>query len=119
MRHQQETGRQGEELATHWLRLRGFRILDRNWRVGRLELDIIAEREGVLHIVEVKTKRTARFGQPEERAGPEKIRHLITAAEAYRNLHPEYNKVCFDVLAIRIGRKGDVDFFWIEDVYDQ
>jgi len=117
MQSHHDTGRQGEQLAIHWLRLRGFRILERNWRVGRLEVDIIAERDAVLHIVEVKTKRSVRFGLPEERAGPGKIRHLIIATEAYRNLHPEFNKVCFDVLAIQIGRKGDANFFWMEDLY--
>jgi putative endonuclease len=112
-----DTGREGEALATHWMRLRGYQILERNWRHGRLELDIIAELDGVIHFVEVKTKRSTRFGHPEQEAHPAKIRHVMKAAGAYMALHAVRKKPCIDVLAISISRLGVADFLWIEDVY--
>ena len=49
-------GNRGEEAAVEWLRERGYYIVERNWRAGRYELDIIAQRWDTLHIIEVKTR---------------------------------------------------------------
>ena len=56
-----ELGKEGEEAASAYLSSRGYRIRHRNWHVGKLELDIIAEKDGELIVVEVKTRRNTRF----------------------------------------------------------
>jgi putative endonuclease len=117
MRTHIDTGKEGEMLAAEWVRLNGFRILERNWRNRRLELDIIAEKEGILHIIEVKTKRSLHSGHPEENAGRCKLRRLIRAAEAFHQRHPEWQRISIDILAISILPGGDAEFFWIGDVY--
>ena len=59
------TGEQGEQLACQWLEAKGFSILHRNWRHGRDEIDIVARDGDFLVVVEVKTRNTARWGDPE------------------------------------------------------
>ncbi len=76
-------GRLGEDLACKWLWRRGFRILRRNFRAGRDELDIIAERRGRIHIVEVKTRTGDALGEPEDRVDEDKRRSLRNAASLY------------------------------------
>ena len=112
-----DTGKQGEALAAHWLTIRGHRILDRNWRVGHLELDIITLHEGKLHVIEVKTKRGNKGVRPEEEVRPTKLRRLLRAADAYVRQKGSTWPLRIDVLAIRLGRDGEMEFFLIEDVY--
>ena len=74
-----ELGKEGEEAASAYLSSRGYRIRHRNWHVGKLELDIIAEKDGELIVVEVKTRRNTRFGLPEEAVTERKIRRIVLA----------------------------------------
>ena len=59
-----ELGKDAEEMAVRWLMKQGFEILHRNWRYSHYEIDIIARREGKLHIVEVKARTGNRMGFP-------------------------------------------------------
>ncbi len=110
-----QTGMTGEALAAVHLRAEGFRVIEQNWRFGRLEVDIIAEKQGVLHFIEVKTRRSKRFGRPEEQVDARKIDHLAEAASEYLYRHPLWQRIQFDVLAITLGVQG-AEFFFIEDV---
>ena len=74
-----ETGRAGERAATEYLRRAGYEICALNWRQGRYELDIVACREGVLHFVEVKTRRADGLTTPEEALTPRKFAALRRA----------------------------------------
>ena len=65
-----EAGLRGEQAAAEWLIANGFELLHRNWRSGRYELDIVALREGVLHVVEVKCRRSGALSPPEEAMTP-------------------------------------------------
>lgn len=78
-----EYGNFGEETATDYLREKGYTILDRHWRTGRKEVDIVAEKEGTLVFVEVKTRRLAWQCQPMDVLTPAKIRNIVMAADAY------------------------------------
>jgi putative endonuclease len=113
-----ETGRKGEVLAAEYYRMRGFRILDANWRYSYYEIDLIASKGPLLHIVEVKSRLSDTFGFPEESVGDLKLYRLMKAGARYLGLHPGWRYVQYDVLSIRLHRDGPPEFFLIEDVYE-
>ncbi|MBM3443270.1 MAG: YraN family protein [Bacteroidetes bacterium] len=113
----QRVGAIGEALATAWLLESGYEILHLNWRTGRYEIDIIAARQGVLHFVEVKTKRSARYGHPEQQVGRKKLRHLIAAGTEYIARDKRWKRIRFDILSIRLFAGAPPTYFFIEDVY--
>jgi len=101
-------GAAGEEAAARYLEGAGYRILDRNIRRGRCELDIIAEGEGVMAFVEVKTRSSSRYGAPAEAVTPAKQRNIVRAALLYlqeRDMEP--TEIRFDV--IEVLREGGAD----------
>lgn len=94
-------GRKAEQRAANWLRLRGYRLRERNLRTPWGEVDLVAEKGGVLVFVEVKARRTADRGAPLEALPPPKVRRLSRAAAAYvasRFRVPP--RVRFDVVAL-------------------
>jgi len=111
------TGNTGEALAAAYLSGKGYAILHQNWRHSHWEVDIIAEKETILHFVEVKTRRTKKFGHPEESVGKKKIQNLINAAEEYLYQYPQWKRIRFDILSITILKDEPVEYFLIEDVY--
>lgn len=113
----QRIGGKGEDLAAAWLTEQGFEVLHRNWRAGRYEVDIIATREGVLHIIEVKTKRSTRFGHPEQQVGRKKLRHLIDAGCHFMETDNRWKRIRFDILAVELYTNQPTAFLLIEDVY--
>lgn len=99
-----ELGKRGELLACSFLREKGYSILHTNWRRRRLEIDIIALDGDELVFVEVKTRATSLFGEPEDAVNPQKRRHLIQAANAYV-IKSGYDKGSrFDVISIIIEK---------------
>ena len=96
----------GERRAARHYRLRGWRVLAANVRVGRDELDLIVRRGRTLRFVEVKEKKGTRFGDPLEMVTAEKQRRLRRAAEAWLAVRPELGRLAvgFDVIAVRDGR---------------
>ncbi|MDR3713042.1 MAG: YraN family protein [Puia sp.] len=102
-------GGRGEELAAEWLIGHGYRIVHRNWRQGRYEVDIIACRKNILHFIEVKTRSSHLFGLPEENISSKKIRNMMKAASAFLYRHPLWKKVQYDVLAISGPAAGKND----------
>ena len=112
-----QKGLRGEELATEWLISNGYLILHRNWRHARFEIDIIASRDEVLHFIEVKTRTSAAFGNPEDQVNQKKLRHMIDAGEEFIYQHPGWKKIRFDILAIKLFKGLEPEFFLIEDVY--
>ena len=112
-----QTGKTGEALGIDWLMGKGYIVRERNWRHSAWEVDVILEKDAVLHLVEIKTRRSRKFGLPEEKVGRKKIQNLINAAEAYLYLHPEWKRIQFDILSILIEKDEPVAFFLLEDVY--
>ena len=117
MNNNKDTGDEGEELAAVYLTKRGYTILERNWRFKRWEVDIIASKGKFLYIFEVKTRRSNRFGNPEESIGREKMDGMKNVAEEYQYLHPEWKYLQFNVLAITMNYGEPIEYFLIEDVY--
>lgn len=81
-------GRTAETDAAHYLEQQGYRILDRNWRNRWCELDIVAQRAGVVHFVEVKYRANTSYGLPAEYINRDKITRLTRAAVAYNRHRP-------------------------------
>jgi len=112
-----ETGKKGEKMAIQWLQDRSYRILEQNWRHGRFEIDVIAEQLMVLQFIEIKTRRTSKFGLPEQSVRQNKIQNLINAAEQYLFLNPQWQRIQFNILSILIVQNQPVEYFLIEDVF--
>lgn len=110
-------GKDGEALACNWLIKKDFQILERNWRSGRNEIDVIASKEKNLHFVEVKTRHSLRFGYPEESVTKRKFRCLQAAATDYTYLRRWHGNIQYDILAILILRDAPIEYLFIEDFY--
>ncbi len=96
-----EIGRAGEELAARYLRDRGWRIIDRNVRYREGELDIVAARADVCAFVEVKTRRSRRFGTPAEAVTWRKAARIRSLAGRYLAEHRvAVRTIRFDVIEI-------------------
>ncbi len=117
MAYHNTTGSAGETMAVKYLEGKGFYMLHLNWRYSHWEVDIIASKDAVLHFIEVKTRRTKKFGHPEEAVSKKKIRNLINASEEYLYQHPQWKRIQFDILSITILRDEPVEYFFIEDVF--
>ncbi len=112
-----ELGARGEDLAAAFCIGKGMRILARNWRCRLGEIDLIAEQDGILHFVEVKTRRTLTYGRPEEAINGLKLRHLERAIEAYiAACKTPYRGYQADALAIFISPNGKPDYHFIEQI---
>ncbi len=104
-----ETGRLGEKLACDFLGKNGYHILETNYRCPEGEIDIIARQEDTLVFIEVRTKKSRRFGTPEESITPTKMERLRTVAAHYgqnrSNLPASWR---IDVVAIQMDSRGKV-----------
>jgi putative endonuclease len=116
-RNKQVTGEIGEMLAASYLELTGFELLQRNWRFGRLEIDLIARKGNTLHFIEIKTRRSLRFGWPEEHIKPRKIIRMMIAVEGYLQTVAKPSLVQLDILSIVLSNRKPPVFWLIEDVY--
>lgn len=112
-----DTGNTGEMLAAKYFVENGYLVLHRNWRHSHWEVDIIASKNATLHFIEVKTRKSSRFGFPEDGADKKKVRNLINAAEEYLFQNPQWTRIQFDILSITMIRNEPVELFLIEDVY--
>ncbi|AWK03829.1 YraN family protein [Flavobacterium crocinum] len=99
-----ELGKLGEDLAAAYLEENGYSILERNFVIQKAEIDIIAQKDAVLAIVEVKTRSSLDFGSPQDFVKSKKIQLLIKAVNAYINDREkdftEDLEVRFDIIAI-------------------
>lgn len=98
----QRSGRSGEDLAVEYLRGRGYKIIERNYRTRQAEIDIIARYKGVMVFIEVKARRTDGFGHPKWAVTPSKQRKISMAALEYlKKQHAMGCRARFDVVTIR------------------
>ncbi|NRT14355.1 putative endonuclease [Flavobacterium sp. 28A] len=95
-----DLGKLGEEMAVAFLQKEGYEILDTNWTFQKAEIDIIAKKENILAIVEVKTRSSIAFGLPQDFVSPKKIQLLVKAVDAYVNKKNLDIEVRFDIIAI-------------------
>jgi putative endonuclease len=109
-------GKNGEEEAVKYLISHDYTVRHRNWRRGRKELDIVAEKEDELIIVEVKTRRNNLFAEPQDAVTPLKIRRLVLAADAYLRLFQIDLPVRFDIITI-VGEAGSFTVEHIKEAF--
>ena len=110
-------GKKGERIAVTYLEQHGFNILETNWRHKKLEIDIIAKDDQTLVFVEVKTRSTTLFGQPEEFVDTAKEKHLAQAAAAYMVEINHDWAIRFDVVAIVLKNEKDAEIKHIKDAF--
>ncbi|RLD40240.1 MAG: YraN family protein [Bacteroidetes bacterium] len=116
MAQHNQLGKEGELLARQMLEGKGYKILETNWRHDKDEIDIIAMDGDELVIVEVKTRSSDYFGNPEDAVNFRKEAFLIRSTEAYLE---EKNLDCdsrFDIVSI-ILKDGKPDFYHIKDAF--
>lgn len=100
-------GRWGEKVAAHFLEAKGYVIVERNWRTGRGEIDLVAQQGPTLVFVEVKTRRGQNYGTPEESITPRKQEKLLELVQTYladHNLGEQEWRI--DVVAIELDKQG-------------
>ena len=102
MAEHNELGKWGEELAAKYLEQKGYVIRDRDWRQGKLDLDIVAVADDgeTVVFVEVKARKTNAFGQPEQAVDVKKIKRLARAADSYVKSLGVSAPLRFDIVSI-------------------
>lgn len=116
--HNQIVGQWGESIAVSHLLDQGFKIVEKNVRTQAGEIDVIAEKDGKVVFVEVKTRSTAQTVYPEEAITDEKLEHMLDSAELYLAEHPGIGENWrIDVIAV-IGNPGSSSpqIEWFKDV---
>ena len=113
-----QIGSLGEEAATNYLRQNGFMICARNWRQGRYEIDIVAQKAGIIHFIEVKTRRAASLLKPEETITTTKAVAMRRAAAAYLAQHPTTEEIEFDLIAVDMFPDGSYDIRYVTNVVE-
>ncbi len=102
----QEIGNKAEVAAARWLTENGFTVLDRNWRNGHYELDIVAKKEDTLHFIEVKCRKLGGLTTPEEAITTAKFRSLSKAAEQYLVTNEISSEIQFDLVSVEYSTNG-------------
>lgn len=108
MAEHNKLGQEGENAALSFLKKRGYSILHCNWRAGKVELDIIAEQENMLVVIEVKTRRDEVFARPEDAISKQKIKNIVKATQAYIFKYDIQKETRFDIISVI--RKQDEGF---------
>ena len=104
-KERQEFGLAGEEVAERWLRRQGWRVLQRRYRSGHRDIDLIAEREGTVAFVEVKARRGEAFGDPVHAVNWKKQRELTRSAFIWIDRHGRPgDQYRFDVIGVLMDR---------------
>ncbi len=104
-----ETGILGEKLAKDFLKKRGYRILEANYRCPNGEIDIVAKHKDFLVFAEVRTKTSLEFGSPEESITPAKKERMKSAAVHYQQTHNNLPLLWrIDVVAVELNQKGEI-----------
>lgn len=116
MANHNELGKKGEDLAVDFLLKNGYEILERNYIFQKAEVDIIAQKEDILAIVEVKTRSTKAFGNPQDFLKPKQIQRIVKAVDNYVTSNQLDVEVRFDIIAIvKNGNQFDIEH--LENAY--
>lgn len=111
-------GKRGEEAAARYLRRRGYRIVEANFRTRRGEIDLVAEKGEWIVFVEVRSRADAEHGAPVETIGPAKRRRLVLAATEFLAGRGLTERPCrFDLIGILPGKDEDIEIVHLENAF--
>jgi len=117
MHERRRFGNEGEELAARYLEQKGYTMVARQWRHAIGELDLVADYRGELVFIEVKSRKSTRFGYPEAAVTGTKLRKLRMLAEAYVGQTGWRGRYRIDVVSVLVGTAGSIpDILQIEGV---
>lgn len=116
MAQHNELGKMGEEAARLFLVRKNYKILYRNWRFEKYEVDIVAEDVDELVFIEVKTRTSAEWGNPQDAIGKQRVKRLVEAAHYYLQMHDCDKSVRFDIIGA-IWNGQDFEIEHIEDAF--
>ena len=111
-----ELGNQGEQLAVQFLQKNNYKILERNWRFKKAEIDIIAVKNEILAVIEVKTRSSNYFGNPQDFVNQKKIQLLVEAINEYVISKELDVEVRFDIIAI-LKNNNNFNIEHLEDAF--
>lgn len=110
MAQHNELGKKGEQLAVDYLLKNNYEVIERNYRFDKAEVDIIAKKNETLAIIEVKTRSTSDFGNPQDFVKPKQIQRLVKAVDEYVTENDLDVEIRFDIIAIvKTGKSYDIE----------
>lgn len=116
-----ELGKWGEELAVNFLQKKGYNIIERDWHLGKRDVDIIATTEDDMELVfiEVKTRKWDDIIDPEEAVNRQKMKSIGYCANAYIKMMNPHQEIRFDIISIiGDGNNSEVTINHIEDAFN-
>ncbi|MBC9797446.1 YraN family protein [Sinomicrobium weinanense] len=116
MAEHNEFGKKGEDLATAYLQNEGYQILKRNYTFKKAEIDIIAQKENILSIVEVKARSSTDFQNLQDAVNKKKIQQIVKATDHYIVTNNIEKEVRFDIIAIT-GKDKNYTLEHLEDAF--
>lgn len=113
-------GAEAEKQAEAFLSQRGLTLLERNFLCRQGEIDLIMEHQNTLVFVEVRYRKSARFGSAAETVTASKQRKLLLAAQHYLTKHPTLQRrpMRFDILGITSTPTNGLDYTWLQNAFD-
>jgi len=117
MAQHNELGEKGEEIARLYLENQGYEILDENWVHGKAEIDLIAYIDRKIIFVEVKSRTSSAFGEPEDFVSLAKQKQMEIASLAYIELMDHQNEIRFDIVSILFNKENQYTLKHIEDAF--
>lgn len=116
MAEHNELGKKGEQMAVNHLKKNGYDILERNYRFEKAEIDVVAKKEDILAVVEVKTRSSIDFGNPQDFVKPKQINRLVKAVNEYVIENDLDVEVRFDIIAI-VKQNNNFEIEHLEDAF--
>lgn len=118
MAEHNDFGKLAEDIAHDFLIRSGYKILTRNYRFQKAEIDLVAESDDTIVIVEVKARKTNIFLEPQEAVTRKKIRLLVAAADAFMRERNHRSDVRFDIISVLPDLEGKLQITHLKDAFE-
>lgn len=118
MAEHNDFGKKAEDLAAEFLLKNGYKILARNFRFQKAEIDIISEKDNFIVVCEVKARSTDLFNLPQEAVNKRKIKLLVTATDHYLQESNINKEVRFDIISVLPDEKGNLNLEHIVNAFE-